>query len=593
MKLKSKYVADFEATGEEQYKIDGSTHVWAVGVIDIETEETVLISNDIADFMNWLSKDNHNHKNKEVFFHNLKYDGDFIVKFLLENGFKHSRERALYSNEFSTLISDTGTWYEIKICFHALKTRKVEVKIHDSYKLLPFSEEKIAKAFKLTVSKGEIDYDRYRPVGYQLQEYEVDYLKTDLLIMAQALKVQMNKGLTKMTIGSNALADYKQRISKDKFKYLFPVLDNIIDADLRHAYRGGHTYLQPFYANKILENVHSYDKNSMHPSQMKNMPMPYGIPVYYEGEYKNDPDYPLFIQSIEIDCKVKKGYLPTIQPRNAFRFATTEFLEDTKGEPIQLFVTSIDLMLILEHYDIHYIQYLEGFKFRSHIGLFDEYIDYWYHIKETNTGPLREIAKLMLNNLYGKFGTNPIRARKEPIYDKTKGAVYVNLPAEEGDAVYIPMACFITAYSRYDLISTAQKFYKNVVYMDTDSIKFYGISREVIEAQIEVHDTKIGAWKYEGTAKMFKALRPKTYAYIDENDELDVKCAGLPKKAKKDITFDTFQYGFVSKEKLEIKRVKGGTILLKTKFEIKKQVDNKHIDTEYFEDEDIDIFNQL
>lgn len=568
--IKSKYVADFETTGEEQYKKDGKTRVWAVAVTDIGTEKTILIENDIIPFMNWLSKDNHNHTNKEVFFHNLKFDGSFIVEFLLRSGFKHSTERKLYAKEFTTLITDTGTWYEIKICFHRFKTRALEVKIHDSYKNLPFTVEKIAKAFDVGTVKGSCKHDLYRPEGYQLTEEDKEYVITDTLIVARALKVQMKKGLTKMTIGSNAMHFYKSFFeSREEYNYFFPVLDNVIDSDLRHAYRGGMTYLAPRYEGKTLHTVHSFDANSMYPAQMRKEPMPYGVPVYYEGHYKHDETYPLYMEVIEIDCTLKKDHIPTIQPRNAFRWATTEFLTDTEGDPIELVVTSVDYDLIIEHYDIHFIRHLEGFKFMATLGLFNGYIDYWYNIKKTNKGPLRELAKLMLNNLYGKFGTNPKKIRKIP--KLSKGEVkYINLDPVFENSVYIPIACFITAYGRKQLITTGQRFYKHLVYVDTDSLKLEGIELQDIIDNLDTDDVRLGAWKYEGTFKDFKALRPKTYITVDEEGELEVKCAGLPKEARKEISFENFEYGFTTHTKLQVQRVVGGTVLKKTDFEIKR-----------------------
>ncbi len=110
------YVADFETTSESQTEKDGYTSVWAVACMNVLTEEKTLLSNSLAEFMNWCSKDNTRHKTKTIYFHNLKFDGAFIVDFLLRKGFRHSTERKLYAGEFSTLISDTGVWYEIKVC---------------------------------------------------------------------------------------------------------------------------------------------------------------------------------------------------------------------------------------------------------------------------------------------------------------------------------------------------------------------------------------------------------------------------------------------------------------------------------------------
>ena len=82
--------------------------------------------------------------------------------------------------------------------------------------------KKIAKDFKLPIQKLELDYASYRPVGYELNDHEVDYIRNDVEIMARALDIMFKQNLTKMTIGSNALANYKESITKNGFKFYYP-----------------------------------------------------------------------------------------------------------------------------------------------------------------------------------------------------------------------------------------------------------------------------------------------------------------------------------------------------------------------------------
>ena len=95
-------------------------------------------------------------------------------------------------------------------------------------------------------------------------------------------------------------------------------------------------------------------------------------------------------------------------------------------------------------------------------GIFDEYIDYWYNIKNNSKDGVRELAKLMLNNLYGKFGTNPRFIPYIPTF--IDGEVkYLAGDEEERNSVYVPMASFITAYARNKTIRSAQKLYNHFV----------------------------------------------------------------------------------------------------------------------------------
>ena len=111
---------------------------------------------------------------------------------------------------------------------------------------------------------------------------------------------------------------------------------------------------------------------------MTAFPLPYGEPVFFEGKYKQDNVYDLYIQAISVRFKIKEGKIPTIQVKNdKFNFVPTEYLESSGDKDVILFLTNIDLKLFLEHYDIIDIDYLSGWKFKSIEGLFTSYVDKW------------------------------------------------------------------------------------------------------------------------------------------------------------------------------------------------------------------------
>ena len=77
-----------------------------------------------------------------------------------------------------------------------------------------------------------------------------------------------------MTSASNALNDYKEIIGKNKFSHWFTNLDYNVDKDIRQSYKGGFTYLNPIYKEKIVENINVLDVNSLYPSVMQFCKMP-------------------------------------------------------------------------------------------------------------------------------------------------------------------------------------------------------------------------------------------------------------------------------------------------------------------------------
>lgn len=249
---------------------------------------------------------------------------------------------------------------------------------YDSLKIIPFSVEQIAKSFNLKISKLTLDYNKPRERGYILNAEEKEYIKNDVLIVAQALKVLFDENLKKMTQGSNALNDFKEIINKSKFEHFFPELDYEVDKDLRKAYKGGFTYLNPIYKEKDVGNGVVLDVNSLYPSVMYEKELPFGEPIFFNGEYKQDKVYNLYIQMITCRFELKENKIPTIQIKNNRSFfRSNEYLENSSNEIVCLVLTNVDLKLFLEQYNVYDLTYECGWKFKSIQGIFKKYIDKW------------------------------------------------------------------------------------------------------------------------------------------------------------------------------------------------------------------------
>lgn len=565
--------ADFETTTQKDFDEERAVRVWAWQIRRIDNDEILATDTDIKKFFDFISK-----KNLELYFHNLKFDGTFIVDYMMRHGFKY-KEQPKKPKDFSWLVDESGQWYNINIVWHAYNKRKVSTKIFDSYKILPFSVDKISKDFLgEEVKKLEIDYLAKRDKNHVLTQQEIDYLGNDTLIMSRALRLTFKRGLTQMTIASDAYNYFKDSFDIRKFKYMFPIIEKERDDLIRKSYKGGFVYVNEFAENKDFKNVSSFDVNSLYPSCMKQCLLPYGSELYYKGKYKESNSFPLYIQHIKCIFEVKDKHLPTIQIKHSFRFNDTEYLKSSNFESVDLWLTSIDLKLFLDHYNVFNVEYIEGFMFRGKTGIFDEYIDYWYSIKQNSKGAEKQFAKLMLNSLYGKFGSKTSRKKIAPNISKKDDKLQLMWTGEIEEILpkYTPMACFITAYARNKTIRSAQSIYDYFLYADTDSIKTTN-SVEEISKLIEVDPLKLGAWKYEGTADRAKFLRAKTYI-TETNGKIDVKCAGMPAEVKANIRWEDFAVGAEFNGKKQAKKVTGGTLITETTFKIKniaKVVDNK------------------
>lgn len=577
-----RFTADFETNVCEE-----DCRVWAYAICEIGASENIIIGNDIEDFINWCSDPKENYT---VYFHNLKFDGEYIISYLLNNGYevvKDKKERK--DKSFTCLISDMGQFYSIEIYFKVGKKKSNKVTIYDSMKLINKSVKQIAKDFNLPLNKLNLDYKRIRPKGYELQDYEKRYIKHDVLIMALALEELFKEGLTKMTIGSNALANYKK--INTYFMTFFPKLPLPIDADIRQSYKGGFTYLNPLYKDKVVEKLMVLDVNSLYPSVLYKEPMPHGMPIPFEGQYQEDKFHPLYVQTFSCAFEIKENMIPTIQIKGNLSFIPNEYIESSNGEVLTLTLTSVDLDMFFGHYNILTpIIWHGGWKFMQTHGLFTDYINTWTNakIKAKKEGNkcLYAISKLMLNSLYGKFGTNPKVRSKFPYLDEEGRVCYECYEQEEKDPVYIPVATFTTAYARKKTIETSQairdytlKTYGEdyYIYSDTDSIHMKRLSREELEQFVEIDPYELGKWDVEhDDIAIGKFLRQKCYMEIDEENVKKVTVAGLPQDLAEYVTLEDFREGFSilktdkdKKHKLTYKHVKGGVLLVDTDFSIK------------------------
>lgn len=544
------YTADFETTTQL-----GDCRVWAWGLCSIDDSYTFQYDNNIDTLMQFCS----HAENDTLYFHNLKFDGEFIIYWLFHHGFTHVEDRKkLATNTFCTLISDKGMFYSIEICFYRDETTINKVKILDSLKILPMSIAKIAKAFNLPMSKLEIDYNEEREVGHILTEQEVEYLKGDVTIAAMAIHKLLEQGMDKMTTGANALANYKEIIGKKTFDRRYPI--PLYDGDIRQSYRGGFTYLNDKWASVDIGEGIVLDVNSLYPSVMYYRPLPYGEGIYFEGKYEFDSMYNLYTQTISCRFECKPNMIPTIQLKHNLAFVPNEYLKSSNGEVIQMCLTSVDLELFLEHYDVYELTYEGGWKFRSMEGMFKDYIDKWNAVKVQSTldgnGGMRTIAKLMLNSLYGKFALNPRVQSKFPYLGEDDVIHYRLGEPEERDPIYIPVGTFITAWARYKTITSAQKVYDRFVYADTDSLHLIGTE---IPEGLDISPTDLGAWKHESTFSRARFLRQKSY--IEEIDgELKITCAGMPESCYKYVNWDNFKIGNSFSGKLKINHTAGGIV---------------------------------
>lgn len=638
------FVGDFETT-----VYDGQTYteVWASACVEIGTED-VLIFNSIDEQFKYLCDLN---CDVTMYYHNLKFDGNFWLSFLLTklkynqalvrngNNIMWVEDKEMYNNSFKYCISDMGQWYSITI-----KVNNHTILLLDSLKLLPFSVKKIGKDFKTKHKKLEMEYTGYRYAGCTITPQEKEYIANDVLVVKEALEFMFNEGHNKMTIGSCCLSEYRKLTGEEDYKSMFPQLTEIglddeygcsnVDKYIRRSYKGGWCYLVKDKANKVYKRGVTADVNSLYPSMMSSESgnaYPIGEPTFWKGNYipqeALDPNKYYFVR-IKTRFYLKKDMLPFVQIKGSFLYPPNECLETsdvydkttnkyhpfyidpngvTQPAIVTLTLTMTDFELLQDHYNLEDFEILDGCYFWSRVGIFDNYIEKYKKIKMTSKGAMRQLAKLFLNNLYGKMSSSTDSSFKVAYVKDDESIGFTSYNENNKKAGYIAVGSAITSYARNFTIRTAQANYHGVdkggfIYADTDSIHCDLSPDELVN--LKTDDNAFCCWKLESTWDTAIFVRQKTYIeHVIEEDlkpidtpYYNVKCAGMPDRCKnlfvkslehyeikkedkfneeekeiinKHYTLADFKLGLTLVGKLLPKRIKGGILLVDTTYKMR------------------------
>jgi len=532
-----------------------------------------------------------------VYFHNLKFDGSFLVDYAVRNGILKE----------CLIDGNSGMWYFVKVQLD------IVCEFRDTLKKFPQSSiNDIARIFNIQGKTDKPDFEKYRPNNYKPTKEEIEYCKQDSHIIAVAMKHELDKGNTSLTLATDCFKDLKSRIIYDKW---YPRIDVKIDTWLRPALRGGYTYLKPEYKGIEINDIWVHDENSEYPYVTSYKPLPYWLPFQVE---EPEPEQ-LYVVKFKSEFELRKGFVPTIELKYNFRYGHTEYVTESKGET-EICLTSVDYELFKKHYKLDYEIDNEYIAFNSKVGICKPYVDYWYLEKVIAKLEKKDyeywISKIRNNNSWGKLTTNPEHTNLIPYLDNDDAISY-NRVNSVGNPLYLPHGLFVTAWARWDLITEIQNNYDIFIYGDTDSIHTLGkpkflkqtkdlfVDLELVEIlekygkMDKLDDYVLGAWKQEGwhDYKIFprgKYLKSKMYLHADENyrpfrefenpltgklsdvrltqDDLlrsEIKAVGMTDEIKEKITWDNFNVGSKFDGMLKKNSVKGGCLLRKTDYTIK------------------------
>lgn len=419
--------------------------------------------------------------NESVFgyVYNLKACIEDIIKALLDNGYKDKTDVPgnTQKGEFTYLVCTDK------------RTLKVYIKVN------------------YRVSITLVDFCNIVS-GNKLQLKEAYKMESVAECMRVAIEQLKSFGMAdNSTIGSAALRIFKDNIDYNySFTFphgiydiqcpkSFPYMKNIGQM-IRNSYSGGWCYLNPEYTDKEIDNGVVFDENSLYPYCMVNFDYPVGKPTsIWEGE---EPEMVKTLRKnrycfyvIRATFEVKPGKFPFIKVKNDFRYKQNE--TPTKVDNgIVLVLNETDMELFKECYKINSIEHIGGCAFQKRSGeeLFGKYIRKFYDIKQNSDGVVKHTAKMLLNNLGGKFGSGMDSTHYVFDGERLRAKYEWNRRGS-----YIPVASAMTAYARKMTMTAAIENKDRFIYSDTDSLHLDGTE---IPESLKIGNY-LGEWKIEDT----------------------------------------------------------------------------------------------
>lgn len=564
----------------------GTMYIWMFGICDIciigrTWDEFVTMCDRISELLSLRAN-----RRLIVYVHNLAWEFQFM-----RNWFTWSKVFSLDERKPVYAITTTG------------------IEFRCSYILTNESLAKVGEhlqKYKVEKKVGDLDYNLARNCETELDETEIGYCINDILVVMAHIREQIEiEGdisripLTKTgyvrrfcrnacmeTEGVIKRKDNKRKKYRELMKSLTLEPDEYMM--LKRAFSGGFTHGNPFYTDRVVQNVTSFDFTSSYPTVMvaDMFPMSKGRKVhpneYEEFEYylNNkccifDVHFTHLESSVIFDSYISRSRCWDVvnAQENNGRIVRADELKTTMTEDDyriteMMYTWDKDSFEVGDMY-IYDKDYLPGDFVKSILTLYKD---------KTSLKDIEEMAqeymlkKGMVNSAYGMTVLDPCRpeipypnrwleADERPDVDVTKCIEDYN--KSRNRFLFYPWGVFVTSRARRRLFTGIMECGLDYVYSDTDSIKvmnadrhmdyiegynrkvtaeleeacsFHGIDFEMIRPKtVKGVEKPLGVWDREGdgvnpTYRRFKYLGAKRYMVEEWTGKVNITVSGLNKK---------------------------------------------------------------
>lgn len=516
-----------------------------------------------------------------VYVHNLSYEFQFlkgIYQFDTEEVFAVNKRKVLKATMFADRL-------EFRCSY-----------LHSNMSLADYTSKMEVEHQKL--SGDEFDYKKTRYPWTKLTDKELEYCINDVIGLVEAVKKEMQIERDNLDTIPPTSTGYVRRDTKHSMREYprYLLQDSLPDIETYHmlseAFRGGNCHANRYYADRIIHNVVSFDRQSSYPDVMCNDKFPISRFKEFENPsakwaekliYEYDRALLLDVELTNVSLKKSWWGSPYLTRHKCYCIVGGQFDNGRvlRATRLRTTLTDIDFEIVMSEYDCG----VEVIKMKkAKYGMLpqqirDINIEYFKRKTELKGVEGQEVfymkAKNKLNSVYGMCVQSPV---KQSI-DFIDGMFYERdddeetLLARSNGRAFLNYAwgVWTTAWARYRLEEGIRIVGQDFVYGDTDSVKFimnsrtsatfdeYNKSRIAASKQNGAFATdKFGNTQYMGIYEMdaeydsFVTMGAKKYAY-QLGDKISLTVSGVNKKKggkelKNNGGLEAFKAGFIFRD---------------------------------------------
>lgn len=443
---------------------------------------------------------------------------------------------------------------------------------------------------KLQKMVGDLDYEKIRTNSTPLTEEEMGYCKRDVEILHYFILEEMAKNendITKIPLTKTGYVrqfcynwiknNTKIQFYKKNIEKIAP-LDEDFYCTLYKAFSGGDTHANYLNVFEVIDNVHSFDLTSSYPTQQIGHKYP--IQPFIQTNVKDMNEFkklinskPCVFQITIYGVKAKTSY-HTISKSKCPVLDSKAIIDNgrvVQADYLTTYMTDIDFIDFEKFYN--YRSIIPTNIYSSFYGyLPKEYITSILHLYEQKTtlknvlGKEVEylVSKGMLNSIYGMSVTNPVTdeitftnnewGTKPKLIETALFETYIK---NKKTVSVFQWGVWCTAWARHELRQAILELGDDLVYCDTDSVKFINLEKhknwfekyniEIVKRltttleyydiplekmkpkNIKGEECQLGLWDYEGKYDKFKTLGAKRYAFLKDG-KYNITVSGINKK---------------------------------------------------------------